>query len=610
MSDLALSSITSAAAAALETALIRESLGKHLTKSQVQTGLRTPLASSYTSTRLHSTSSKFLLSSADSMGDDKASKTSASQSTVHYLTKSSAAATATSLKDKALVPTTVETMPTAVETSTIAMPTASASKTTSALQICMTSTGSRPATISPKISNLVRKAYNGMGDGNSTSLTVYEYNCAGGEVSTTAPNLASQSQLPSSSNTDANATSPPLVGSASSGTGATSTASFFASPTGKGTIAGISLGASALAVFLFFFLIWRKRRDSDSHESRHLARDSGSSFGGSSTSLGVAERNHNEGTMEDLNMQEVSHHQGGEAGAGTFFVENRRHENMPNASGNTTNTRYGSGRLTIPASAFTGAAALTSSRPALVRQALSDQSVSSPNDKGDGGSNGFKAYQQPSSDGHTTVSHAIHDSLLQNAQAHGVSAPAGPQRRASGYMSDTYRSRQTRPVRHFLWSVLSAEHLILTWHMCLNSQLSVRNPDSEETHKQVPHMDEYNPGGAPSMYLASPAPLSPRNSRQQHWRPWQTPIYYSNRRSDQQKTLSGTAPSAEGESSLYNPNQPTQPHGRSNSEFSPSNFPGQNDEGFEVAPRPWENEGRHTPQQIQDVQLGPAAGVQ
>jgi len=383
-----------------------------------------------------------------------------------------------------------------------------------------------------------------------TPRTIYDYNCSD-DIETISPII---------SNTTS---STPSTSTASTTDMSDTPTSFFATPSGKGTIAGISVGTVALAasaLFLLFFVYKKRKIDRETRDAvfgrteamteadayggmasatttngggsagrqgstspgaqgsggsggnraaglaawlglgygRNRRADvtaSTSSFGDSTTSLGVVEDFHGDSsastngpgmqTREDLNAvlaeREYVRQNGGPSGQqqprpGSFFVENRgsgafrhlrgnslqgsgmvagRMQQMQSANDAALQEYYqqssgdyhtGGASGIVPPGMFVGAVSSSPRRPNFNRQLT-------PNAENELGhtSSGEDPFADPSSSGdHTHYTHGTVAPLVTSAAAFGSNGnqhnAEKPHRRRSGFMSDTYRSRRSGPV--------------------------------------------------------------------------------------------------------------------------------------------------------------------
>ena len=147
-------------------------------------------------------------------------------------------------------------------------------------------------------------------------------------------------------------------------------------------------------------------------------------------------------------------------------------------------------------------------------------------------------------------------------------------------------------------------------------KLSVRNPDSDEDgviqYDPNVNADARTPSNAvgmangPEMFLVSPS-ANPMLQQSQIWRPWQTPASFSDQRGPEppmQRTP--VAPVHVQDYAVHNhDDQPqSRPYGVTQVASSHSSPLWRADDGLGGSSRPWDEGGRHTPQDIQDVQLG------
>lgn len=254
-------------------------------------------------------------------------------------------------------------------------------------------------------------------DGKGAARTVYDFDCSR-HISATS----SSSSAPSSISAIPTASVEPVPGipSLPKADDAGQTAAFFATPVGKGTIAGISLGSAALSILLVCIVLWRRKQSRNSaaisiggrqpgffgfgkgRKSRSSAASSTSSFGTSSDNLiGVAYNAHvpPDDRRLAVERQEMTESLAG-AGAERGFVVESRSRSAPISSNGHDSDGFG------PHS-----------------------------------SNGHDPFADPPLSGHGHSSKEGH--LVTGAAAAGVSRRH--KRRRSGYTADTYR-RKSRPV--------------------------------------------------------------------------------------------------------------------------------------------------------------------
>lgn len=253
-------------------------------------------------------------------------------------------------------------------------------------------------------------------------------------------------------------------------------ASFFATPGGKGTIAGITLGSAAVVVgVIFFFFIWRKKRSADEDRAtggRVQDRDSGSSFGDSTNSFDATGFPFSPPTDSPRvvggsnSSREYQHHhmpenmtQIDKGPPGSFFVK-RNSILLPG----------GAGRQQAPAldAAASGSAVspldMLEHQPqayavgARARMGDPKQAMymhpSTSQDGGAGSSSGEDVHTSSSGHGHdplrdpSSPGHSGFSNSYNNVpDSTGYPMAVGKhERRKSGYTVDTYRKRRSRPV--------------------------------------------------------------------------------------------------------------------------------------------------------------------
>lgn len=288
----------------------------------------------------------------------------------------------------------------------------------------------------------------------------------------------------------------PTSGNGDNGINSDNDVAFFATPGGKGTIAGITIASAVLLISFVLFFLWRKKKN-DNDEGVYTAggtRASASSFGDSSGDQGSPSQNAvanipptaiASAAPWDNEMAQV-----GTGPPGSFFVQRR---SQPSSIRGTRTPPYPASAAQIDAALAARAIsplAMLQQRPEAFipppRTAggqFSNEGHSGEGDPSSGSSaghaNAIDPFRDPSSTGHSQIGH---DPNIVAAFATGDKH----ERRRSGYTSDTYRKSRSRPVSRLSFTFLQLTNQIAELTLLVSAlyQLSVRNPDSDETRQE------------------------------------------------------------------------------------------------------------------------------
>lgn len=338
----------------------------------------------------------------------------------------------------------------------------------------------------------------------ATAITVTDYDCQftlplfsrASFTTTTTPSLPTIS--PSNGLNVDNSTLPPLGPNAAHPTTGSESGdgslSFFATPGGKGAIAGISIGSAAILLGLILFFLWRKKKDTENQAGvagAARSRESASSFGDSSGDQGnppiirYSPPVDAHGAALNPEMAQI-----GTGPPGSFFVQRRSQPSSVRGTDTPPRVTHINQLDAATAARAISPLAMLQQRPQAFMQPSSasrahrsTESNSGENDPSSGSSYGHAnmndPFRDPSSTGHST--NMAHDPSVVASFASDKH-----ERRRSGYTSDTYRKRRSRPVSVFKHSssVLSEADFFSILFLISAQQLSVRNPDSDETRQQ------------------------------------------------------------------------------------------------------------------------------
>lgn len=235
---------------------------------------------------------------------------------------------------------------------------------------------------------------------------------------------------------------------------------FFATPGGKGTIAGISIASAILLISFVLFFLWRKKKDGGDEYTGHTV--GGGKRGSAASSFGDS----SDGQLPPLSsdplpsppdmammdqqpqMQEIG---SGTGPPGSFFVQRR---SQPSSMRGTSTPPCSNTIDAATAARAISPLAMLQQRPGAFfalpaaitgRQTVSKEghtsgseenrpSTGNSSSQGHGGNDPFR---DPSSTGHSTMSHDPHVvAAFASGDKH--------ERRRSGYTSDTYRKGRSR----------------------------------------------------------------------------------------------------------------------------------------------------------------------
>lgn len=239
---------------------------------------------------------------------------------------------------------------------------------------------------------------------------------------------------------------------------------FFATPGGKGTIAGISIASAILLLSFVLFFVWRKKKNGNGTTVAGHGdnRGSASTFGDSSGDPGGANGGSSVGNGDQAvpsatldphivsNMHPEMSQLSGTGPPGSFFVQRRSQPSSLRGTDTPPRATYTNQLDAATAARAISPLAMLQARPQAFipppppphrtasRAGYSNEGANSDEDKpSSGSSHGHDPFKDPSSTGHTSIRHEI-----------GTVAPFSDkhQRRRSGYTSDTYRKRRSRPV--------------------------------------------------------------------------------------------------------------------------------------------------------------------